>query len=108
MKSVFCTLIITGCLGCTRLLSPADPSVITSGRYTVDHRGSVHMDVNLTGGGVDTVYHIDTTVISAVMLYNGFLVLPRNILGDTISRVWLQWGEGGPWIPYDLPDSLNQ
>jgi len=50
---------------------------------------------------------VDTLWYRPLEGYYGIIINPDAVRGDTVTRVWLRWGEDGGWIPYQLKDTLR-
>ena len=107
MNRILTFLTVLSLLGCTRWMHRPDPYYVQPGSYRIAHTGNISVIHQGETGSKDTVYVVDSCVSIPVKTLVGIIISPEGVKGDTIKRVWVQWGENGAWIPYVLPDLVK-
>ncbi len=64
-------------------------------------------DTTITTLSVDSVFVVDSLFTVYLDTIPGVIVDPSLVKHQPVSRVWVQWTQGGPFTPYYLTDSIR-
>jgi len=107
MKSIFsllCILSILGCHNSYQSIKQDGPGV-----DTLIISDTLLPDIIIIRDTItpDTVRITDTVLTMPLNPWPGMIISMDNFHGDSLKRVWVQWGENGPWHSYLLNDTTR-